>query len=159
MTDNLPKEIDSAGVVILPPYLFGGALAISLLFHLMIPWQVLDDNTSLAFGLIFLGSGMALLFMAFKGFKAANTPIPPNKPAQHLVQDGIYNYSRNPMYIGLFLIYSGIGLLFGIGWIWVFMPPLGVYIRFLVIPREEAYLERRFGDAYLSYCRRVGRWF
>lgn len=159
MTDSQPQETDSAGVVLLPPYMFLGALALSLLFHLLIPWQVLDDNTSRAFGILFLGGGIALVTLAIKGFKAANTPIPPNTPARHLVEDGVYNYCRNPMYVGLFLIYGAIGLIFSIGWIFLFMPALIIYMRLFVIPREEAYLERRFGDVYLAYCRRVGRWF
>ena len=43
-------------------------------------------------------------------------------------------------------------------WILILTLPLAIIIRYGVVAREEAYLERRFGDAYRDYKVRVRRW-
>jgi protein-S-isoprenylcysteine O-methyltransferase Ste14 len=75
-----------------------------------------------------------------------------------LVTTGIHGWSRNPIYLGMFLIYGGIGVAAQSPWILILMLPLAITVRYGVVAREEAYLERRFGDAYLNYKRRVRRW-
>jgi protein-S-isoprenylcysteine O-methyltransferase Ste14 len=71
---------------------------------------------------------------------------------------GVHGWTRNPIYLGLFLVYGGIGVAAHSTWIIVLALPLASLIRYGVIAREEVYLERRFGDAYLDYKRRVRRW-
>jgi protein-S-isoprenylcysteine O-methyltransferase Ste14 len=75
-----------------------------------------------------------------------------------LVTTGIHGWSRNPIYVGMFLIYAGIGVLLRSPWIFLFMLPLAIAMRYGVIAREEAYLERRFGSAFSEYKARVRRW-
>jgi protein-S-isoprenylcysteine O-methyltransferase Ste14 len=75
-----------------------------------------------------------------------------------LVTSGIHGWSRNPIYIGMFLLYAGIGLAARSPWVLILMLPLAVILRYGVIAREETYLERRFGDAYRDYQARVRRW-
>ncbi len=75
-----------------------------------------------------------------------------------LVTGGIHGWSRNPIYIGMFLIYAGIGIAAGSPWILILALPLAIILHYGVVPREEAYLERRFGDAYRDYRARVRRW-
>ena len=58
----------------------------------------------------------------------------------------------------MFLLYVGIGLVVRSPWILLLTLPLAITIRFGVIAREEAYLERRFGTAYRDYKARVRRW-
>jgi protein-S-isoprenylcysteine O-methyltransferase Ste14 len=58
----------------------------------------------------------------------------------------------------MFLIYTGIGLVANSGWIFLLFVPLALIIRYGVVAREEAYLERKFGDAYRAYTSRVRRW-
>jgi protein-S-isoprenylcysteine O-methyltransferase Ste14 len=74
------------------------------------------------------------------------------------VTTGIHGYTRNPIYLGMFLVYVGIGLIVRSPWILNLMLPLALTIRYGVVRREEAYLERRFGDAYRAYKSRVRRW-
>jgi protein-S-isoprenylcysteine O-methyltransferase Ste14 len=74
------------------------------------------------------------------------------------VTSGIHGRSRNPIYVGLFLIYVGIGVAARSPWILIFTLPLALVMRYGVVAREEAYLERRFGDAYRQYKTRVRRW-
>ena len=58
----------------------------------------------------------------------------------------------------MFLVYLGIGLAVRSPWILILTLPLAATMRYGVITREEAYLERRFGDAYRGYKAHVRRW-
>ncbi len=71
---------------------------------------------------------------------------------------GIHGWTRNPIYRGLFLFYGGIALVARSPWMLIFLLPVAVTMRYGVVAREEAYLERRFGDTYRNYKARVRRW-
>jgi len=58
----------------------------------------------------------------------------------------------------MFLLYAGIGLVARSAWVLILTLPLAITLRYGVVAREEAYLERRFGDAYRDYKARVRRW-
>jgi protein-S-isoprenylcysteine O-methyltransferase Ste14 len=58
----------------------------------------------------------------------------------------------------MFLLYGGIGVAAQSPWILILMLPLAITIRYGIVAREEAYLERRFGDTYRDYKARVRRW-
>ncbi len=73
-------------------------------------------------------------------------------------ETGIHGWTRNPIYLGMFLIYGGIGLAAQSPWVLMITLPLAITIRYGVVAREEAYLERRFGDVYRDYKARVRRW-
>jgi protein-S-isoprenylcysteine O-methyltransferase Ste14 len=84
--------------------------------------------------------------------------VPTNQPTRALVTTGVHGWSRNPIYLGLFLVYGGIGLAARSPWALILTLPLAITIRYGVVAREEAYLERRFGKAYRDYKARVRRW-
>ena len=71
---------------------------------------------------------------------------------------GIHGWTRNPIYLGMFLLYGGIGIAARSPWIVILTLPLAITMRYGVVAREEAYLGRRFGDAYRDYKVRVRRW-
>jgi protein-S-isoprenylcysteine O-methyltransferase Ste14 len=102
--------------------------------------------------------GVALAVAAIRNFSQAATPVPTNVPTRALVTTGIHGWTRNPIYVGFFLIYIGVGIAARSPWILILTLPLAVTIRYGVIAREEAYLERRFGDVYRDYKIRVRRW-
>ena len=66
--------------------------------------------------------------------------------------------SRNPIYLGMILIYVGIALAFAASWAFLLLVPVLIALEIEVIRREEAYLESRFGEAYRQYRRKVRRW-
>ena len=72
---------------------------------------------------------------------------------------GPFRFTRNPLYLGLALLYLGIALWLGVLWPVVLLPALILLVQQVVILREEAYLESRFGEAYRAYRARVRRWF
>jgi protein-S-isoprenylcysteine O-methyltransferase Ste14 len=102
-------------------------------------------------GLVIAGWGRA-------EFLRARTTVMPNRAASRLVMSGPYRYSRNPMYLGLSLLYVGLSLLFNLVWPLVLFPFAVIALVRLVISREERYLADAFGEDYVMYCARVGRW-
>jgi protein-S-isoprenylcysteine O-methyltransferase Ste14 len=102
--------------------------------------------------------GLAIMAAGMRNFRRAETPVPSNQPVRALVTTGVHGYSRNPIYIGMFTVYTGIGLATRSPWVLALLLPLAVIMRYGVVAREEAYLERRFGDAYRDYKARVRRW-
>jgi protein-S-isoprenylcysteine O-methyltransferase Ste14 len=102
--------------------------------------------------------GIAAFAAGVRSFSRAATPLPTNQPARALVMTGVYRWTRNPIYLAFFLVYGGIGMAIRSPWILILALPLAILIRYGVVAREEVYLERRFGDAYLDYKRRVRRW-
>jgi protein-S-isoprenylcysteine O-methyltransferase Ste14 len=107
-------------------------------------------------GLIILG--VVIAAAGIRNFSYAATPVPSNQPVRALVTTGIHGWSRNPIYVGMFLLYVGFGLVSRSLWALVLALPLAITVRYGVVAREEAYLERRFGDAYHDYKARVRRW-
>jgi protein-S-isoprenylcysteine O-methyltransferase Ste14 len=75
-----------------------------------------------------------------------------------LVTTSIHGWTRNPIYLGLFLVYGGIGIAAGSPWTLILMLPLAITIRYGVVAREERYLEAKFGATYRVYRASVRRW-
>ncbi|RWP41735.1 isoprenylcysteine carboxylmethyltransferase family protein [Mesorhizobium sp.] len=154
-------QTDTAGVIARPPLLFLAALLIGFVLDrlLRLPFPVAENDlvTWIIGGALML-IGFALFAAGIRNFLRAETPVPTNEPTRVLVTTGIHGWTRNPIYLGMFLIYGGIGVAAQNMWILVLTLPLAILIRYGVVAREEAYLERRFGDAYRDYRQRVRRW-
>jgi len=151
----------TAGVVGRPIFLFPAAVLAGLVLDRLLPLPFaipeIDGLPWIVAGFLFL-IGLGLFAAGARNFSRAETPLPTNQPARVLVTVGIYRWTRNPIYLGFFLVYGGIGVAALSPWILIFLLPLVVTIRQGVVAREEAYLERRFGDTYLDYKARVRRW-
>ena len=102
--------------------------------------------------------GVAVMAAGARSFSRAGTPVPSNQPVRALVTTGVHGWSRNPIYVGMLLLYAGIGIAARSPWVLILALPLILILRYGVIAREEAYLERRFGDAYRAYKAHVRRW-
>jgi protein-S-isoprenylcysteine O-methyltransferase Ste14 len=99
-----------------------------------------------------LGPVNALMFLL------RGTTLNPVGSPKRLFTGGVYRISRNPMYLGLLLIYAGIALLR-----WQLWPLLLIFIPFFVvdriyIPAEEQKMFEAFGEPYVRYRERVRRW-
>lgn len=127
-----------------------------------LPRPVPADGPAHSVSAVFAGclvlGGLALAVAGIRNFSRAGTPVPTNEPTRALVTTGIYAWTRNPIYVGLFAVYVGIALAVRSPWILILAVPLMTAVRYGVVAREEAYLQRRFGDAYLAYKARVRRW-
>jgi protein-S-isoprenylcysteine O-methyltransferase Ste14 len=91
-------------------------------------------------------------------FKRHGTPVPTDQPTTALVTTGVYGFSRNPLYLALTAIYLGIGLLLPSLLVLALVVPVLILMHYGVVVREEAYLERKFGEPYRAYKKRVRRW-
>jgi protein-S-isoprenylcysteine O-methyltransferase Ste14 len=155
------NEAETAGVIARPPFLFLGALVLGLVWDFLLPLPFLIPGSDLVHRLTggaLIVIGLAVAGAGIRNFSRAGTPVRGYKPTCALVTAGIHGWSRNPIYLGMFLIYFGIGLVAQGPWVLLITLPLAITIRYGVVAREEAYLERRFGDAYRNYKSRVRRW-
>lgn len=149
----------TAGVIARPPLLFLAAFLIGFALDrlLRLPFPVAGLVPWIIGGALIL-IGFVLFAAGIRNFLRAETPVPTNEPTRVLVTTGIHGWTRNPIYLGMFLIYGGIGVAAQNIWILVLTLPLAILIRYGVVAREEAYLEQRFGDAYRDYRQSVRRW-
>lgn len=153
---------DSAGVKFPPPLVFIGGLAAGLIldhfliFDIGIPLGGWLENT---IGWIAFVAGAAIMLTAIGLFRKAKTNPEPWKPSTALVTDGVYRWTRNPMYLGMALVYLGIAFLCDSLMALVTFVPVFFWITREVIEREEAYMTAKFGDEYRAYRESTGRWF
>jgi protein-S-isoprenylcysteine O-methyltransferase Ste14 len=152
---------DTSGVRIFPPGVYGGAFFVAYLGHRLWPVRLWGAPAPAArvLGWSFVAAGVLLPLSAAVLFRRAGTTPNPTRPTTALVVRGPYRFTRNPMYLGLALLYVGGALLVNSLWPLVFLPGVLVVVQRQVIVREEAYLERTFGEAYRAYRARVRRWF
>jgi protein-S-isoprenylcysteine O-methyltransferase Ste14 len=144
-----------------PPVLYLACLLLGLALDRVLPLPLILPEAALirwtvGGGLILIGA--AILAAGVRNFSRAATPVPSNQPVRALVTTGIHSWSRNPIYVGMCLLYAGIGIAARRPWVLILALPLVVILRYGVVAREETYLERRFGDAYREYKARVRRW-
>jgi protein-S-isoprenylcysteine O-methyltransferase Ste14 len=143
-----------------PPLLFAGAFVLAWLIHLRLPLRVASAPTPVNRT---AGSVVVLLGLAIRGscmalFLHARTTIIPHHEASRLVGAGLYRFSRNPMYVGLTVVYVGLALRVNSLWPLLLLPlPLAV-LHLVVIPTEERILAGALGTEYEAYRRRVRRW-
>lgn len=109
-------------------------------------------------GLALLG-GVFLLVAAALQMKRQGTNIPTFQPTKRLVTDGVFAYSRNPIYLGLVTAMAGFGFLVPSFWLLLGTGITAVVLHYGVIKREEAYLTTHFGPAYQDYSARTARWY
>jgi protein-S-isoprenylcysteine O-methyltransferase Ste14 len=154
-------DTGTAGVIARPPLLFLAALLIGFvldrLLRLPFPLTRIDLVHWIVGGSLIL-IGLALAAAGIRNFSRAGTPVQSIKPTRALVMTGIHGWTRNPIYLGMFLVYGGIAVAARSPWALILTLPLAITIRYGVVAREEAYLERRFGEAYRDYKARVRRW-
>jgi protein-S-isoprenylcysteine O-methyltransferase Ste14 len=109
-------------------------------------------------GALLVVAAIGLFVSAVRAFKAAGTPVPGNQPARAIVRAGPYRFSRNPIYLAFVVFQLGIALLVNsLSLVITLLPAFGL-MAFVVIPREERYLMRRFPVEYAAYRASARRW-
>ena len=154
----MTERKDHADVKVHPPVLLLIHIAIAYLAIWFIPISFAVPNVLRDFGLALSVFGFILGLFAFSEFRKARTTLDPHGSVTNIVFGGIYQFTRNPIYLGFACMLIGIPLYFGSYW-GVFLTPVFILLmNRLVIEREEAYLEKKFGEAYTGYRSRVRRW-
>jgi protein-S-isoprenylcysteine O-methyltransferase Ste14 len=153
-----PHSADAPGVVVWPPLLYLSALLVGVALHFLVPLTGLPTGLSRVAGGLLLAGGLALGAWGDRTMHRAGTNVHPSKPALALVEAGPFRFSRNPLYLGLTLIYAGVALLIPAVWPLLLLVPVLAVMTWGVVLREERYLERKFGESYRSYKARTRRW-
>lgn len=166
MTDSTPAAApepkrDTAGVIAPPPLIYLGFLVIGLVLEFfVVRTQGLDMPASLRWTVVagFALTGVAAIAAAVLRFRRAGTPAPPWQPTTAFVVQGIYRFTRNPMYLGMTLIYCAIAIAADAPVVFWMLIPLSMTIHYGVVVREERYMADKFGAAYIDYTNSVPRW-
>jgi len=150
---------DNAGVRVPPPVIYLAALLVGCAIDS--PW-IYGDGTALAelvSGGGLVGAGLWFIIWGGKVQHDAETDVKPWTETKIIVETGPYHLTRNPMYLGMTAATIGLAMMAGSAWSMATLFVCIIIIDRYVIDREEAYLEAKFGDAYLDYKTRVRRWF
>jgi len=110
-------------------------------------------------GIPLLMTGLWLGSSAFMSQRRAGTSPDFRRPTSALVMGGAYRITRNPIYLGMAFVTSGLAFLLSEVWSLVLLPVVLMVLDRGVVISEEDYLERKFGVDYLAYKKRVPRWF
>lgn len=155
---NSSASRDISGVIAPPPLIFLAGLGVGFGLEALLPGSSVPDAVAWVLGGALLLAGIALLFAFERAFHRRQTAANPWRPTTAIATDGPYRLTRNPAYVGMALVYVGIALCSQALWVLVPLPFVLAIIDRGVIAREERYLERKFGQEYLDYTRRVRRW-
>ncbi len=165
MTDSLQQDEghttespDHAGVAFHPPVLLLGLIVLGFGARWLVPAEFLPGTWAVSAGPILVVSSLALFVWAILAMRSGGGSIPTGEPTDSIVIAGPYRLTRNPIYLGMMGLLLGIGVWANSLWFVAFVPIGIAFFNWGVISREERYLERKFGDAYLGYKRRVRRW-
>ena len=150
---------DNPGIIAPPPLIYAGGLIVGLLLQNKFPLPFLPKGWRRAvFGSTLMGLAVIIVRQGVREMQHAQTNVNPMLPATTLVVDGPFRFSRNPLYLSMTVFYTGIAILANAIWPILLLPIVQFVMRSGVVEREERYLERKFGDQYLSYKAKVRRW-
>ena len=150
---------DTAQVIIHPPIAWGLAVIVGLALNWLVPLPFLPTDLPVRWlGAMVFVLALALGICSVVTIIRAGPNISTNRPTTTIVESGPYRFTRNPIYLGMFLGQIGLAIAFNNLWLPMTLVPFALVIRNGVLAREEAYLARKFGDAYRGYCSRVRRW-
>ena len=145
-------------VIALPPLILGAAIELGLILNYFWPAKVLAHSLAVPLGILIVFVAVAIGLLAVREMVTASTPLDVRKRSTRIVTSGIFQQSRNPIYLGMVLLCTGIAFLVDSLWLLGLVPLFAAILQKGVIEPEEAYLERNFGEEYLRYKARVRRW-
>lgn len=153
-----PEHTDNAGVAFHPPFLLLFSIGLGFAARWLAPAEFLPGVLARAVGPIVVAASFGLFLWAAFTMHRGNASIPTNEPTNSLVFRGPFRFSRNPIYLGMVSLLLGVGIWANSLWFIGLAALAVVLLIWGVISREERYLERNFGEEYLTYKRRVRRW-
>jgi protein-S-isoprenylcysteine O-methyltransferase Ste14 len=144
-----------------PPIFYVAGVVASVLLSLWLPLPWIGEPLAgmlFVAGILLAVAAVAMVITAIHTMHKAKTSIRLDRPAEHLVQNGPYSISRNPIYLGNTLFMIGIGLAAAMPWFIILAVVAAFLTQKLAIEYEEPHLDQRFGKKYRDYCKRVRRW-
>jgi protein-S-isoprenylcysteine O-methyltransferase Ste14 len=153
-----PEVHDHADVAFHPPLLLLLALLLGFGARWLTPLRFLPDVAAPSLGPVVVAASFGWCLWAVVTMRRAGASIPTYEPTAAIVMRGPYAGSRNPIYLSMVVLQVGVGIWTNSGWFLVLAAVSAALLWWGVISREERYLERIFGHAYLEYKGRVRRW-
>ena len=153
---------DAPGVIIFPPLIPISVLLVGVILNFVIPLGLLNRVPFLGrivVGIIAFIIGLGMVISANRNFRHIGTNVNPLQPALVLATTGIYTWTRNPMYVGGSIALLGIAIGCALDWVLLLLALSLPLVHYGIILREERYLERKFGDEYRRYQKKVPRYW
>jgi protein-S-isoprenylcysteine O-methyltransferase Ste14 len=144
-----------------PPLIYSGALLVAWGLEQVDPFVWLDRALGVVpawLGMALFAAGVMVDFGCFLVLRRQGTTVLPNAPSRKLVTTGPYRFSRNPIYLANTAALVGFAVALRWGWLLLLAPVTVAAVNWLAISREEAHLERRFGQSWRDYAAKVRRW-
>ena len=144
-----------------PPMIYLTAIAAAVVLMWQVPLRWLPSPLSdllFAVGIVAIFGVVAIDVSAMRTLSKARTTIMPHKGSDHLVTNGPFSFSRNPIYLANTLLMMGVGLIAGSVWFILLGLVAAFLTQKLAIEREERHLDIRFGKRYRDYRKKVRRW-
>ncbi len=158
MSDGNGRGSDNPGVIAPPPLIYAGGLVVGLLANRLRPTPFLPEALSKMLGWPPVVGGLSLGLWGFREMRRAGTNVDPYRPTTAIVEAGPYAFTRNPLYVGMALVYVGLSARANALPAALLLPVVLHLVDRGVIKREERYLEDKFGEEYRRYKGRVRRW-
>ena len=130
-------------------------------------WPPIAIGTPLVVGLpdarVPVGVALLACFALWNGwslylFRRHRTGLLPGQATEEMILEGPYAWSRNPLYLGLLVLYLALALLAPSVWALLLWPLAVVLVEWGAVRPEERFLRKRFGASYDEYAGRVRRW-
>jgi protein-S-isoprenylcysteine O-methyltransferase Ste14 len=156
----MDNKKDHPGIYVPPPIIYALTFLAAVFIQKKVPINdsLFHRQVTKIVGVGLLIIALFFLLRSLIQFALSKNTLVTIMPTHSLQTNGIYNITRNPMYLGLAIVYLGISCLIGNWWNIILFPFLLLIIQQYMINREEKYLERRFGQVYLDYKSKVRRW-
>lgn len=155
----MSSSSDIPGVLAPPPLIFLSFVLLASALEKLWPQPTgLAPGVLQALAAVLASAGLSLALGALGWFRKRGTDPRPWKPAEALVVEGPYRWTRNPMYLAMTLLFLALGFWRNTCWHLALLPALVEVMNRGVIRREERYLRRRFGQPYRRYLSQVRRW-
>ena len=154
----MEKKTDHASVVVNPFVIYVGLAIAAVILQQIVPLPIITQLPARTLGLLLIALNFGFGLTALRSMLQVKTSPNPNRPSSVLVLSGVYRFTRNPMYVGLTLIFAGVLTFLQVTWGLLFIPLVVWLITIWVIIPEEEYLANKFGEEYLQYKSNVRRW-
>lgn len=146
------------GSVIPPPVIYAVCFFAGLGVDAARPLPLLPTSIQYGIGAPLIVAGLVLFIAALREFSRAKTAVTHHRPTTGIVTSGPFGLSRNPIYLAMTTVYLGAAIAVDSLLVAILVVPAVSAINAWVIPKEEAFLEKSFGDEYQRYKSTVRRW-
>lgn len=143
---------------VLPPVWFFLSIIVMIGLHFWLPVKQLLFPPFTYLGMVAIATGIGMVLFCAYLFRQKDTTIKPFQESSYLVKEGIFNYSKNPIYLGMITVLIGLWILEGSLTPLFIIPVFTWLIQELFIKQEEKMLLDKFGESYQEYKATVRRW-